>query len=384
MVCFLLLSVWGCNRPPDPDAPPTRAPAPVVPSALFTNFETGGNVKALALDGPYLWMGLPNGLIRYDTRTLDAHEIITAGSTNSGLLSNGIYMIHVDQHGDKWIGTYGGGLMRYDDQSWTAYTPFGFGSPLTYGAQWQPLKETGIGDLWVYDLAVDRRGVYWIATWKGATRFDGRSFRTFTEGDGLADKWVYAVAIDRDEVIWFGTEGGLTRYDPARERWQSWTHADGLGLDVGIPDALAAAGEDDGDYTHHGNQLKSNLGPNPNYILDIALDRNDVKWIGTWGAGLSRFDSNAPPGRQWTSYSTADGLGGHFVHVLKFDKDGALWIGSEGGLTVYKGGEWTTYTTTDGLLDNNVFSLAFGDNGIVWVGTWRGLSKMERPRTAPH
>lgn len=271
--------------------------------------------------------------------------------------------------------------MRFDNSQWTVYTPFGFGSPVTYGKAWHPLSAgKGIADLWVYDMAVDHHGIYWIATWKGATRYDGKTFQTFTEKTGLADKWVYAVAVDRDNLIWFGTEGGLSRYDPVAKQWTSWKHADGLGLNV--PQEPPTPANEPG-YSHHGSRSKSNMGPNPNYILDIAIDEHNVKWIGTWGAGLSRFDSSAPAGQQWHTFSKADGLGGHYVHVLKFDSSGRLWIGSEGGLTVYNHGRWTTYTTAQGLLDNNVFSLAFGENGVVWVGTWKGLSKMEPlPRVA--
>jgi ligand-binding sensor domain-containing protein len=379
--CALALALAGltaCNREPALPPPPAAAPSA---TPLFTNFETGGNVKALALDGPHLWLGLPNGLIRYDTRTADQHDIITAAQTQSGLFSNGVYMISVDGRGDKWIGTYGGGLMRFDTQQrWTVYTPFGFGSPATYGANWHQLAPgAGVGDLWVYDLAVDRNNIFWIATWKGATRYDGKRFQTFTEKDGLIDKWVYAIAIDRDNVIWFGTEGGLTRHDPVTRQWTSWTHADGLGLDVTTPESAPA---DDASYGHHGAQSKSNMGPNPNYILDIAIDAQSVKWIGTWGAGLSRFDGAAPAGQQWKTFSKADGLGGHYVHVLKFDPQGRLWMGTDGGVTIYADGRWTTYTTANGLLDNNVFSLAFGDDGAVWIGTWKGLSKMEPLRAA--
>lgn len=377
LVALLCAASAACSRTPRTEPEATKS-APVPPAAthpLFTNFETGGNVKALALDGPYLWVGLPNGLIRYDTRTPDSHDVITSRSTHSGLFSDGIYMIYLDGAGDKWIGTYGGGLMRFDNRQWTVFTPFGFGSPLTYGRAWRPLTAgKGIADLWVYDMAVDHHGVYWIATWKGATRYDGKTFQTFTDKTGLADKWVYAVAVDRDNLIWFGTEGGLSRYDPATKRWTSWKHADGLGLNV--PEEPPTPAGEPG-YGHHGSRSKSNMGPNPNYILDIAIDVHNVKWIGTWGAGLSRFDSSAPAGQQWRTFSKADGLGGHYVHVLKFDSAGRLWIGTDGGVTVYDHGRWTTYTTAQGLLDNNVFSLTFGENGVVWVGTWKGLSKME-------
>ena len=48
---------------------------------LWTNFETGANVKTLAFEGDNLWLGLSNGIIRYNTKTPDTHEIYTAYST---------------------------------------------------------------------------------------------------------------------------------------------------------------------------------------------------------------------------------------------------------------------------------------------------------------
>lgn len=350
----------GCLHQPQrtpPPSPPKKPPH-------FLNFETGANIKSLAFEGRYLWLGLSSGIIRYDTQTQDQYQIYTNRNTK-GLLANGIYKIAVDQKGEKWIGTYGGGLSHFDGKRWQTFTPYG-GGEITYGAAWTVYpKGSGLGDLWVYDIFFDNDGTAWIATWKGVSHFDGTSFTTYTEEAGLLDKWVYAIAKDKNGLFWFGTEGGLNSFDG--KNWKGYTHKDGLGAKIipPKPEGHQAAG-------HHQQDQKNNPMGNPNYVLDIAVDHNNVLWIGTWGAGLSRFD-----GKTWTNYIAGNGtIGGNFVHALEVDAEGVLWAGTDGGVSRFDGLTWTSYTTRDGLQDNNVFSIAFDSSGNKWFGTWTGLSKM--------
>lgn len=359
----MILYLIGCSQP-QPSPPSTPLP---ISTPRFTNFETGANVKSLAFEGNILWLGLSNGIVRYDTRTADQHQIFTVRSTR-GLLSNGIYKVAVDPNGVKWIGTYGGGLSRFDGTGWTTFTPYG-GGKISYDGAWAVYPAGfGLGDLWVYDIYFDSDGSVWVATWKGVSRFDGKSFKTYTQKDGLLDKWVYAIAKDRDGIFWFGTEGGVNRFDG--RNWTGYTHADGLGAEMG-----GAVQEKSGgayDEGHHGRHDKENRKANPNFVLDIAIDRENTKWIGTWGAGLSRFD-----GTRWITYTEGSGtIGGNFVHALEIDPKGNLWAATNKGVTRFDGKTWKTYTTADGLLDDNVFSIAFDKEGNNWFGTWTGLSKM--------
>jgi len=223
----------------------------------------------------------------------------------------------------------------------------------------------------------------WIATWKGVSVFDGKRFKTYTMKDGLIDKWVYAIGLDHDGVFWFGTESGVTRFDG--KTWKSYTHADGLGADIGPPPVMPPAvermkdpadtkGDDYGSgegNKHHAGKDRQNIGPNPNFIIAVAVDNQNNKWFGTWGAGLSKFD-----GKTWTAYTTQNGLGGNFVHALAVDRDGSLWVGTNGGVSRFDGKEWTTISAKNGLIDDNVFSIVMDDNGNKWFGTWRGLTKL--------
>ncbi|MBI3802207.1 MAG: hypothetical protein HY282_00390 [Nitrospirae bacterium] len=362
----LILLFTGCSQP-TPISPPHPTPPP-----RFTNFETGANVKSLAFDGADLWLGLASGLIRYDTRTPDRHEIFTIRSTQ-GLLAKGIYKVAVDRQGRKWVGTYGGGLSRYDGKEWVTYTPYG-GGRITYDTAWTVYPTgSGLGDLWVYDIYFDSDGTAWIATWKGVSHFDGTRFTTYTEADGLLDKWVYAIAKDHNGNFWFGTEGGINRFDG--KNWTGYTHRDGLGADVGgAAKGTAESGASSYDESgHHGGMRKENRAANADFVLDIAVDRENNIWVGTWGAGLSRFD-----GKRWTTYTAGNGtIGGNFVHAVEIDTNGVLWIGTDHGISRFDGKTWRTYTVADGLQDDNVFSIAFDAQGNKWFGTWTGMSKME-------
>lgn len=381
MVALTALSVpcfTACNAKP-PSPPPMQetsaaAKGSVVPNGgAWTNFTTGANVKAMALEGDHLWMGLPNGIIRYETDTVDSHEVFTPASTQGGLLSKGVYTLKVDRHGLKWIGTYGGGLTLFDGKTWKTYT-----------------VADGLGDQWIYDIVFDRDRA-WIATWKGVSVFDGKRFKNYTEKDGLIDKWVYSIALDHDHVFWFGTESGVNRFDG--KTWTAYTHADGLGAEVEsksparadptgpsepVVSALPSSGSSDYGSAgsppmhHHMNPSKKNVGPNPNFVIAAAVGHDNVKWFGTWGAGLSRFD-----GKTWTTFTKEDGLGGNFIHALAVDSDGFIWAGTNGGASWFDGSRWRNFSKDDGLVDNNVFSIVFDDKGNRWFGTWQGLSRYQ-------
>ena len=375
-MCVGLLT--ACNSKQETQAPPPASPITTPPQAKipdlsnWVNFDTGANVKTLAVEGDHLWLGLPNGIIRYDTQTPDTHVVFTPASTGGGLLSRGIYVIKVDAQGNKWIGTYGGGLTKFDGKNFRTYT-----------------IADGLGDQWIYDIVFDRQGTMWVATWKGVSVFNGKGFKNYGEADGLADKWVYAIALDDDGVFWFGTEAGISRFDPTksgRSAWTTFTHKDGLGaklsptspqaakMEEAVISALPASEEVSGEYgssaeRHHMDPAKRNIGPNPNFVVAAAVDQHNHKWFGTWGAGLSRFD-----GKVWKTYTQADGLGGNHIHALAVDPEGYLWAGTNGGASWFDGERWQNLSEKEGLLDNNVFSLVFDSKGRRWFGTWKGLS----------
>ncbi len=76
----------------------------------------------------------------------------------------------------------------------------------------------------------------------------------------------------------------------------------------------------------------------------------------------------------------ASGLPPNIIHSLFFDREGSLWVGSEGGgVSRSLGlGRWEHWTADDGLPDNTTWSMAQTPNGETWVATDHGTVELNR------
>lgn len=364
-------------------APPPAAPASPAAAAQpersgkaaadrtrpYTHFRVGNkNVKSMFLDGDVLWVGTSGGVVRYDLRS----EEFKLLDVQSGLLSNGVF--HVSRlRGKLAVGTYGGGLSLLDEKTgkWDTYN----------------IPE-GLGDAFVYDLLEAKNGDVWIATWSGVNRIRGGALRERSKwelhtvestGGGLINDWVYGLAEGKDGIIWMATEGGLVKW--RQGKWENWNHARGLGAPYEKVKQAIQFKQDPSRVSQHHAKQKQEMGLtdvdvayNPNYIIALAVDRDGVVWVGTWGGGLGRYD-----GAKWTNYTTADGLPGNHVSMLHFSKQGELWIGTNNGLAQMRGGKFVKLDRDDGLFGDIVFSMASAPDGAIWVGSYGGVAHIRRP-----
>ena len=320
-------------------------------SPLWTNYQMNAGVHAIAFEDNLIWVGTEEGILLYDLRQ---EKIVKKYNNKNGLLSNDVTSIEIDSQGNKWVGTHGGGLV------------------FIVGGENGKIKKTYnapiLSDPYVYKTLFDPEGKLWVATWKGANFFDGKVWKKFTKENGLVDDWVYSLGIEPGGKVWFGTEGGVNSFDG--KKWETFTHKNGLGAELkDIPDFEKIVNSS----RHHASTPgKEAEGYNPNYVLSLAIDQQGVKWFGTWGAGLSRFD-----GQTWRNFTVKDGLPGNFVADIFIDSDNGLWVGTEGGIGYFNGTEWTRYTRAEGLIDDSVFSIARDHAGSKWFGTLDGLSKLE-------
>jgi ligand-binding sensor domain-containing protein/signal transduction histidine kinase len=78
------------------------------------------------------------------------------------------------------------------------------------------------------------------------------------------------------------------------------------------------------------------------------------------------------------NYKAIDGLPQSQVNIMLEDKNGYLWIGTEGGgLARYDGREFKVYTTLDGLLNNIVSFLKLDRQQNLWIIHPRGITKFD-------
>ncbi|KQQ32453.1 histidine kinase [Duganella sp. Leaf126] len=160
---------------------------------------------------------------------------------------------------------------------------------------------------------------------------------------GLPGAVATALAQDGDGYIWVGTRNGLARWNGYR--FMHFSHAPG---DAGsLPaDAIAA----------------------------LHTDQQGRLWIGT-GAGLAMFDR-----RTDTFVRAGAGLERDAVNTIAGDGRGNLWIGTRTALKFYDTATNTvrSYTreNTAGLPDSDIRALLTDSAGTLWIGTARGLARL--------
>ena len=109
--------------------------------------------------------------------------------------------------GVLWLATLRGAV-RYDGKELTAYT--------TKNTSQTFRKEGFLVDN-VRDVIEDSSGSIWFATKGGGTvRYDGETFDSLTTKDGLAHNNISKIYESSNKDIWFATEGGVTQYTPTR------------------------------------------------------------------------------------------------------------------------------------------------------------------------
>ncbi|MCC7262542.1 MAG: PAS domain S-box protein, partial [Candidatus Latescibacteria bacterium] len=284
----------------------------------------GGYIRSILQDPEgVLWIGsYGGGLCRYDGQQFKTY------TASDGLPTWAVQSIVLARDGTLWIGTHGEGIYRYD------------------GQRFEHLGTAqGLVDNYVLRLFEDREGNLWIGTWRGLSRWDGRAFASFTTQDGLPTNEIHAIYQDREDHLWFGVgsladgnPGGACRYDG--HHFTAFAAADGLAA--------------------------------RNAVLSIAQDREGNLWFGTAG-GVSRYDH-----REFTTFTTADGLAANEVTAILQDREANLWFTTKhGGVSRYDGQHFATFTTADGLGSNSLEAVFEDREGALWFGTWSGLSRYE-------
>jgi len=109
---------------------------------------------------------------------------------------NYIVSLKVDRNGIVWCGTWGGGLARFDGESWRNFT-----------------VKDGLPANHVFMLDLDKEGQLWMGTSHGLAKLndDGESFTVMTRNDGLYADNVFSMAEAGDGTLWVGSFGGVAR-----------------------------------------------------------------------------------------------------------------------------------------------------------------------------
>ncbi len=201
----------------------------------------------------------------------------------------------------------------------------------------------------IYSMIQDSRGLFWMATPQGLTRFDGVNFRTYDERDGLPHRAASFVYETRDGALWVGTPRGLCLLLPRREGgrlFQCW-----------------APGQEAVDKQ----------------AMGMYENSRGMLWLGT-GGGAFRVLRNSGAADQIAFERVDLGLPPeeteHAIRSFSECPDGVFWAAGGGGLFRWgRGSKVERFTVREGLPQNAAKNVLYDSRGRVWAGFWdQGLA----------
>ncbi len=300
------------------------------------------NVSALAQDRKgRIWIGTYGEGIRVQVNP----KVPIIIGRNEGLSHEVIRCLFEDREGNIWVGTDGGGLNRLHESAFHTYVPAAGQS----------------GDVILGVAEAEDGSILMGTNGDGLARWNEvEGIKRYGSDQGLTGVHVWSVLKDRRNNVWAGTWGmGLFR-------------GEDLSSKNGLPGEAKNAGEN-----FRTDYLGFKKVPEMEFFGDVVLASYEAPdgmlWFGGH-AGLVSWD-----GKQFKYFSKADGLSNADVRAMVTDKEGALWVATNGGgLNRYHSGRWTQIREKDGLAGDAVWSLHYDSDGVLWVGTFGGgLSRIE-------
>ena len=353
--CLLLAALgWPVASWAEGELPPPGAGA--ASDLLIQNWQSDeglprNSITALAQDARgYLWMGTPQGLIRFDGARFTAFE----AEASAEMARSSVLTVAADELGGLWIGTRRGGLFRQAD-----------GRISQFPSEHFPARNA------VVSVARDAGGRIWAVRGDGLVgRLTPEAFTPATSLGRLASgPMLFKLTADRDGGMWFAKQdtfgrlvegqptnyttipGGVVTLAPARDG--------GVWLSTGFEIRRLRAGEDATAET------VARLPSGPYGVNVLLEDRAGKLWVGTTKDGLLRWQHDRLEKVADMNYSIVD---------MIEDAEGNLWVGTESaGLFKFRPRVFRVIGRQEGLPAETVVSVS-GD----WVApAGTGLGRLQ-------
>lgn len=356
-------------------AEPAATPTPEHPSAPYHSQTwtteqglPGDAVRAVAQtrDG-YLWVATQAGLARFD----GVRFKVFGKQNEPAFRTDECNVLLEGSDGSLWVGTIGGGLMRYRD-----------GRFETYG------RAEGLPTDVVNGLYEDREGRLWITSYEALTLFEGGRFKTFSTADGGAT--VYAIPFREDEEgrVWCFRSRGLQTSNRGTLLFykdgelHSGEEAARLYAFRHGPAVTAFAGRGAAFWVNDTEaRTLTRFDADPAVGRRFAYEADEVPSLAREDARGDLWFVNARQGlrlaREGRVYAVTEGpWPGGGINALYSDREGNLWVGSSGGLTRLRPMPFRAYTTAEGLSNETVWTIFEDTRGDLWLGTDNGVNRL--------
>jgi ligand-binding sensor domain-containing protein len=289
-----------------------------------------------------MWLGTSDGLNRFDGRNFVVYRNIAGDSTS--LANNIINALCLDQLGHVWAAT-NGGICYYD------FEDDGF-HHITF-----PDTLEKIDRYRVHAVSSDKQGNIWFATRTHLHRWhEGQQVESIAVPADSLLMINYLNADDKGQV-WIGMNDGLIRYLPATKKFTHLVISSPFSIQQKFPATVHPVLPYQKDTLIVGSWYGGvqKIFPDQEGLRNIPLTDdhetdsrkhiirgmcagpNGIFWVGTYGNGLSIFDSRKADFTAHYHHDAADAksLSDDYVNDVYIDRTGIVWIGTDAGLDKY-------------------------------------------------
>lgn len=349
-------------------------------------------VWAIAAENPNsLWVGTEEGLNIFDLQKKTSRRVEHDARNRYSLHGKSIRSIYIDEKGIYWVGTYQGGVSKYDKnltffnlRKSDPFDPKGLTAPIVTS-----FSEDKNGDIYVgtdggginlyhrgtglFDhplfygqgkppavLALERAdGELWIGTFMQGIyvlNIQTGRVRHYMKGDGpqdLSGNDIFCLKKDHKGNIWIGTNGnGVNIYDPVSGEFRRFDQ------DRKYPDDIKVLTR--------------------GFIRTIEEDKAGNIWIGTMGAGIVMLDPSLEKIRVFNHMNSS--LPANEVQTIYAGDNGRIWAGTHGGglcLFDTHTQKFIRYSEQEGAPNAVIYKILEDDAAKMWVSTNKGISSFD-------
>jgi signal transduction histidine kinase/ligand-binding sensor domain-containing protein/CheY-like chemotaxis protein/AraC-like DNA-binding protein len=290
--------------------------------------DSKGNIY-LGTKGNGLFVLSRNGLYDFEVKHFK-HD----SNNSTTISSNNIYSILEDSKKRIWIGTYDGGLNRFENGRFIHSVNSLENYPKDVGKKIRQVVEDTKGNIWlattdgivlldgttsdspdptfrffssekgnakglkgtdVYWIYCDKNSAIWVATLGGGLaklknspdRGQSLEFNVLTKKDGLPSDVIFTIVGDRIGNLWMSTENGIAYYNPKQQVFRNYNNYDGI-VNSGFSEA-ACTFRSDGNICFGAN--------NGFYYFNPSSFKKDQKRVALVFTGFQLFNKEVEPGK---------------------------------------------------------------------------------------
>ena len=343
----------------------------------------------------FMWLATFNGLTRFDGIEFNVYN----RSNTPELTTNTISTLVVDQDDNLWIGTNGGGLVKYSNGTFTKLNTDSINgsiiTALTEGVQeelWigtrgglarlqngrlSKFEAPELKNANVTTLFFDYKERLWVGTAaQGIFLIDNNGIMNLGQRHGLQSNFIRAIYVDSKDNVWIGSDRGVAIIDesgihPMDSVDGAPTTFTNRFLEDPEGNIWVAAHDGLRRYSNKFELVDDTREVGHHIVQSLFLDQEKNLWAGSYRVGLSRLNQS-----KFLLIGSSEGLNNQVINVT-YQDDSIYWAGTDDGLICLKDGNIKTFSLGRSSAGNRIRDIFRDSKDRLWICTYAGLLLFE-------